>query len=73
MIVKVGNFVDGEESVILVLSNCMLVIEVIILFLCFEEVRIFIFEFLKCLGDFKMLIYYVLSFEFMSNLVWYVV
>lgn len=70
---KAGNFSDGEESVIPVLSNRMLVTEAITLPLRSEEARTFTFESLKRSGDSKTLTHQALSLEFTSNPAWYAV
>lgn len=70
---KAGNFADGEESVIPVLSNRMLVTEAITLPLRSEEARTFTFESLKRSGDSKTLTHHALSLEFTSNPAWYAV
>lgn len=70
---KAGDFADGEESVMPVLSNRMLVTEAITLPLRSEEARTFTFESLKRSGDSKTLTHHALSLEFTSNPAWYAV
>ncbi len=70
---KAGAFADGEESVIPVLSNRMLVTEAITLPLRAEESRTFTFESLKRSGNSETLAHHGLSLEFTSNPAWYAV
>ena len=70
---KAGDFADGEESVIPVLSNRMLVTEAITLPLRADESRTFTFESLKRSGASKTLTHHALSLEMTSNPAWYAV
>ena len=70
---QAGDYADGEESAIPVLSNRMLVTEAISLPLRAEESGSFTLESLKRSGESKTLAHHALSLEFTSNPAWYAV
>lgn len=70
---QAGSFSDGEESVIPVLSNRLLVTEALTLPLRAKKTETFTLQSLKSSGDSKTLTHQNLSLEFTSNPAWYAV
>lgn len=70
---QAGSFSDGEESVIPVLSNRLLVTEALTLPLRAKTTETFTLQSLKSSGDSKTLSHQNLSLEFTSNPAWYAV
>lgn len=73
VIVEAGIYVDGEESVLLVLINWIFVMEMMFLLISGVISKIFDFNVLKKVQQFKILQQYQFILEFIFNLVWYVV
>ncbi len=73
VVAKAGNFSDGEEQTIPVLSNRMLVTETLPLPVRAKQTKTFEFTKLKNSGTFTTLRNHKLTLEFTSNPAWYAV
>ncbi len=71
--VTAGNFSDGEENVVSVLTNRELVTETMPMALRSEQTKTFIFEALEKAKTSKTLTHQSLTLEFTKNPVWYAV
>lgn len=73
IVAKAGNFSDGEENVLPILSNRMLVTESLPLPIRGKEVKTFNFDKLVNSGSSKTLKHHSFTLEFTSNPAWYAI
>lgn len=73
VIAKAGNFSDGEESTLPILTNRMLVTETKPLPIRGGQTKTFDFKAMKKAGESKSLTHHALTLEFTSNPAWYAV
>lgn len=73
IIAKAGNYSDGEESTIPVLTNRMLVTETMPIFVNSNSTKVFSFDKLKNSGESSTLRHHALTLEFTPNPAWYAI